>query len=402
LGILAAACVAALPLRHEATAADWPRWRGPKGDGISEERDWSPAQLLPAPKVLWKTNVGAGYSACTTSGTFLFTMGNDGKQDTVWCLDAATGAEVWRFSYDCGAGSYAGPRAAPVVDGGLLYTLSREGHLFCLDARSGAVKWQKNLQSDFKANNIGWGFSGSPCVDGRLLLINAGVRGVALDKATGAVVWSTAPGAGGYATPVPYTAAGGRRCAVVFGQKKVYGVDLKDGAELWSHPWETAHDVNAADPIVLGNKVFISSGYNKGCALLAVGTGAGVRVEWQSAVVRSHFSSPVLLDGYLYGIDGNAGKGDLVCIEFRTGTEKWRHNSGFGSLVAADGKLIVLNEAGDLLVARATPAAFEGLASAKGVLGRTCWTMPVLGGGRLYLRNDKGDLVCLDLGKPRP
>lgn len=382
--------------------ADWPRWRGPKGSGISTEKDWSPKALLPAPTVAWKTNVGAGYAAVSVKDKLLYTLGNVDGKDTVVCLKADTGEPVWKHEYACAPGSYPGPRATPLVDDGLVYTLSREGHLFCLDAKTGAVKWQKNLVSDLQATNIGWGFSGSPCLDGKLLLINAGIRGIALDKATGDVVWSTAPGAGGYATPIPYQTDGGKRCAVVFGQKKVYGVDLKDGAELWSSGWETSYDVNAADPIVAGNRVFITSGYGKGCALLEVGAAKGARLEWQNQALRSHFSSAVLLDGHLYGIDGNAGKGDLVCLEFKTGAEKWRKSTGFGSLVVADGKLIVLTENGGLLIADASPADYRELAAAKGVLGKTCWTMPVLCDGRLYCRNEKGDLVCLDLRKPQP
>ena len=326
-------------------------------------------------------------------------MGNKDKVDSVFCLNATTGDEIWHYSYPCGPGSTCfGPRATPTVDGNAVYTVSLEGHLFCLDAKSGTVKWEKNLISDLHAKNIGWGFSGSAVTDGNLLLVNAGLYGAALDKATGTPVWSSpADSMGGYSTPVVFT-CDGKACLAVFGQKAVYAVDLKSGKEMWSYKWETGFDVNAADPIVVKDRMFISSGYDRGCTLLEF-TAASVKAAWENKSMRSHFNSCVVLNGFLYGIDGNNGKGDLVCLDFATGQERWRSKIGFGSVTAADGKLIVLNEAGDLFVAQAVPEGYKELASAKGVLPRTCWTVPVLANGRLYCRNEKGDLVCLDVGK---
>ena len=396
--ISALAVVLGCFLAGAAGAADWPAWRGPDGTGVSKETAWDATALDAGPKVLWKLNVGPGYSTVSVTGDQLFTMGNRNNEDTVFCLAAANGRVQWKYTYACPTGSsYPGPRATPVCDDGKLYTVSREGHVFCLSAADGTVKWQKQLTGELQAKNLTWGFASSVRISGKMALINANSAGVALNKDTGELVWTSVPGIGNYSVPVVHK-IGGRPTVLLFAQKAFVGVDLSTGKELWSWPWEVSYDINAADPVPTGDRVFISSGYNKGSALLDV-SGAKPQVVWQNTSLRNQFSSSVLLEGYLYGIDGNVGKGDLVCLDLATGKEQWRQNLGFGSLIAAGGKLIVLNEAGDLFVVQAKPDGFAQLSAAKSVLGRTCWTAPVLSNGRLYLRNDKGDLVCLNLVK---
>jgi outer membrane protein assembly factor BamB len=394
-----AACAAVVTwsvLMSVAPAADWPKWRGPDGNGISSETNWSPAAVQTTAKVLWKASVGAGYSAPTVRGQSVYVMGNKNNRDIVWCLSAATGQPVWTKEYDCKAESYPGPRASPTIDGDCVYTFSRDGQAFCLDAATGAVKWSRNLQAECKAEAPRWGFAASVAIEGDLAIYNAGAHGAALNKLTGATVWSS-PGTGGYSTPV-FFADGGRRCAAVFGEKGIYAVDVKTGEALWSYPWVTSYDINAADPLIVGRNVLITSGYGNGCALLDVSSGKA-QLVWQNKAISSQFSSLVLLDGYVYGVDGNVGKGGLTCLDLKTGASKWRKDLGFGSLIAANGKLIVLNEAGDLFIVDAAPGGYNQLACAQRVLGRTCWTAPVLSNGHLYCRNEKGDFVCIDLGQ---
>ncbi len=388
--------VTSLGLVANAADTDWPRWRGANGDGISTATDWNVA-AVDKPNVLWRGNVGAGYSAASVKGERLYIMGHREKQDVVSCLKTTDGTEVWKHSYDCQPAQYPGPRATPVIDGDVVYTVSNQGHVFCLDAKTGTVKWQQDLTKAMKAELPQWGIAGSAVVHGKMLLINAGAYGVALDKATGNLVWSSGAGKGGYASPVVFK-AGDTDVAAVFGQKAIYGVNAETGEKLWSYPWETSWDVNAPDPVISDGQVFITSGYGKGCALLKIAAGQAKPV-WQNTALAAHFSSPVLIDGYLYGMDGNTGRGGLVCLDVKNGDVKWKQALGFGSLIAVAGKLIVLTETGDLFVAAAKPDAYQQLAAAKGVIGRTCWTSPVLAHGQLYLRNEKGDLVCLDVKK---
>jgi outer membrane protein assembly factor BamB len=382
-----------------ARGEDWPAWRGADGSGISKEKAWNP-KALEGVKAKWRVDLGEGYSAVAVQGERVYTMGNDKDQDIVYCLAADTGKELWRHAYACPKGSYAGPRATPLVDDGCVYTFSREGNVFCLDAADGKIKWQRSVMENPGAKNIKWGLTSSPRAAGKLLLLNAGKSGLALNKADGAVVWSSGEGPGAYAAAVVFK-AGGTECVAVFGEKAIYGAQLADGKVLWSYPWETSYDVNAADPIVDGSEVFIASGYGKGCALLQIEGGEAKKV-WQNELLRAHFSSAVLIGGHIYGMDGNAGGGSLRCIEWKTGAEKWSKELGFGSLMAADGKLIVLNESGRLFVAEASTAGYAELAQcevatppAKG----KWWTMPVLANGTIYCRNSDGTLVALPVGK---
>ncbi len=331
------------------------------------------------------------------TGQRLYTMGNANNTDTVYCLNADTGRKVWAYSYPCGQGSYPGPRATPTVDGDSIYTLSREGHLFCLDAENGKVKWARDLVRDFGANPPTWDFAGSPVVFGDMLVLNAGEKGMALDKATGERLWGAGGGPGGYATPV-LAQLSGKAAAVLFGRDAVRGVELSRGSVLWSFPWRTDSDVNAADPLVLGNAVFVASAYGRGCALYDVSSGRP-ELLWKSSAFQTHFSSFVHLDGFIYGIDGDArmfGFGTLRCLDAKTGREAWSSRLGFGSLIAVGGRLIVLNAAGMIVTAEATPAAYKEIA--RGPLPRSqYWTPPAFAGGKLYVRNLKGDLFAIDM-----
>ena len=220
-----------------------------------------------------------------------------------------------------------------------------------------------------------------------------------MDKATGKKVWGGDPGVCGYASPVPFK-QGGKTAIAIFAQKELLALSPATGQVLWSFPWQTAHDVNAADPLRVGNNhLFISSGYGRGCAMLDL-TGNTPKLAWENKNISNHFSSSIATDGFVYGIDGNAGRGQLKCLDATDGTVKWAHNTGFASILAANRKLIILNESGQLMIAELAPDAYRELYSAQTPLTKTCWTMPVLANGLLYCRNDKGTLVCIDLRQP--
>jgi len=258
-------------------ASDWSRWRGPEGTGVSTEKGWKP-QALPAAKVKWKASLGKGHSCLAVTEKRLYTMGNPGNTDIVYCLDTATGMEIWKYPYPCNQGNFEGPRATPVVDGEFVYTLSREGLALCLEAATGKVKWQKNLIKDFSASNITWGFAGSPLIVDKAVVYNARASGLALDKLTGEKIWEGGGGQCGYAAPVRFTHKG-KEALAFFSFKDVVVVDAQTGEKLASHPWETQYDVNAADPVYFDGKLFISSGYERGCTLLDL-SGKNVKQLW--------------------------------------------------------------------------------------------------------------------------
>jgi outer membrane protein assembly factor BamB len=381
------------------SGADWPWWRGPERNGISRERGWSAQWPGGGPKVLWKASVGVGFSSLAVSGGRVFTLGYANNADTVWCLDEKTGAVRWKFSYPAklDANFYeGGPSATPTVAGEQVYTLSKRGVLLCLEAATGRLVWSNNVMETLQAEKPTWGFAGSVVVDGDLCLLNAGSSGAAFEKETGKLRWFSGTDAAGYSTPVPFDLNGERVMALCLKQD-IALVRVRDGHVLWRHPWKTEWDVNAADPILTDGRLFISSGYNHGGALLDI-RGETPRVLWENKNMRNHFNPCVLLDGYLYGIDGDANRPDtgLKCVSLADGSARWGQKTGMGGLIAADGKLIVMSEKGELIVAAASPEGFKPLARAQ-VLGGKCWTTPVLANGKIYCRNAQGNVVCLDV-----
>jgi outer membrane protein assembly factor BamB len=378
---------------------DWPRWRGPELNGISKEKNWSVSWPAEGPKQIWKRNVGIGFSSMAVAQGRVFTLGNKEETDTVYAFDAETGKEIWKHSYACALDPIyyeGGPGSTPTVDGPRVYTLSKRGHLFCFEAATGQIVWQKNLMEELRVAKPRWGFAGSPLIEEERIVLNLGGAGTATEKATGKVLWKSDTNAAGYATPIPYT-MGGERCVAIFSGNGVVGIRVKDGAERWRYPWEERWSLNAADPLLIGDKLFVSS-FGRGCVMLKL-TSSAPSVMWQNKNLAHHFNCGVHLDGFIYGIHGNTDEPlkDLRCIDAATGEVKWKETGfGLGSIMAADGKLIVLSERGELAIAPASSAAFKPIARAQ-VLGGKCWTVPVLANGRLYCRNAEGTLVCLDV-----
>ena len=381
-----------------ANAADWPNWRGPDHNGISSETGWLTAWPEAGPKVLWKAEVGTGFASISVSNGRAYTMGNTKNTDVLYCLDAETGAEIWKKSYPCrlfAESHEGGPCATPTVEGGAVYTFSKNGDAIRFDAATGQVAWHKNLVKELGLKPPTWYFAGSALLVGDLVILNAGTYGVALNKADGSLVWQSGKGPGGYATAVPLGQAG--RCVVMPVCREVVALNPQTGKVLWKIPWRTSYDINAADVIVSGDTILVSSGYDEGCALYKTDAGT-VTAMWKNKSMCNQVNSSVLWKGYLYGFDGQVNGGaTLACLDFQTGKKVWSQGGlGTGSLMLADGKLIILGEKGKLVIAEASPDGFKQLASAQILMGK-CWTVPVLANGRIYARNADGRLVCVDV-----
>ena len=387
-----------------ASATDWPQWRGPENNGITRETHFS-IQAIATPKVLWKANVGAGYSAVAVAGGRAFTAGWADGKDHIRCLDAATGKELWTHSYASPKFDKfhpGGTGSTPTIHDGRVYYASKQGDLFCLDAGSGKVQWHKVLTRDLGASVPTWGFSGSPIVEGQAVIVDAGVI-AAFDRRSGKEIWRSEAMPAGYSTPVAFD-HDGRRLVAAFTGETLVVLNAADGKIIARFPWKTQYDVNAATPIVSGDRIFISSGYGRGAALLRL-NGSTLEKVWENTEMKNQMNPSVLIDGLLYGFDGNTRQPQarLACVEFDTGKARWgQPGLGAGALIAAvpkdspgDAHLIAMSERGELVLVAADPSGYKELARSQ-VLGGTCWTVPVVSNGRIYCRNDRGDLVCLD------
>ncbi len=383
--------------------ASWSQWRGPGRTGVSGETGIAPRWPETGPKELWRRPLGQGFSAIIVDAGRLYTQYGAGGDAFLAGLSAADGSEIWKVrtgaNFKDGYGN--GPRATPTLEAGVLYALSSSGDLLAVRASDGAVLWQHDLREAFGARPPRWGLSGSPLIEGDLLIVNPGGdegRSIlALDKTTGELRWSARDDRAGYAAPVAMTLAGVRQILVFVGDK-IVSLDPASGETFWELGWKTDWGVNASTPILLdGDRVFLSTGYERGAIMLKVSkTGDGVAAEelWRNREMRNKFSSSVLYGGMLYGFD----EGTLKCVDPADGTTRWRQRGlGHGSLFAADGKLIALSDRGKLVLLEATPEGYGELGTVEAFKSKT-WTVPTLAGGRLYLRDEK-EIVAFDISK---
>lgn len=390
--------IMAIYMGGAAYASDWAQFLGPTADSISPEKVANKNWNANPPKMLWKTAMSDdGYAGPSIAGGKVFIIDHIGAQSVIKALELTTGKEVWKFSYpDAEKPNYGFDRSTPVINKGRVYVLSRFGRVFCLNARDGRQIWSRDIKADFGGKLPIWEYSMSPLIDGNKVILCPGGMGaavVALDKTTGKTIWQ---GGGndqpGYATPQIAT-INGQKQYVVFTGVSVIGVDTADGALLWRYLWKTAYDVNGASVIVSGDTVFLTSSEGTGCALLQI-TGGKVDPIWASKEMQCLFSSPVLVNGNIYGI----GKpGDLMCLDPKTGKSSWRQPGfEYGSLIAVDGILIVLSGAtGSLHMVKITPAGYQELGKFI-PLGGQSWTAPILSNGNLIIRN-KTMLACFSL-----
>lgn len=392
-------CVALLSF--VTAAADWPNWRGPQHDGMSRETDWQPNLN----KKAWEAEIGIGFASVAVANGRLFALGHNGKKkgglETLSCFDADTGKLLWTDTYGQDLLSRlheGGPAATPAVDGDRVYSIGKAGRLTCLKVADGTRIWQANLLTLGGQKKVHeWGFSASPLVIGDLLYVEAGPT-LALNKMNGSVLWQGKSYTPAYSSPA-YFERKGRGLLATLKTEGLELLDAQDGSAFAFQEWKTSFATNATTPLIVGDQLFISTGYNRGCSLFDIGEGTLTPV-YQHRKFSNHMANSVLIDGHVYGFDGNAHFGPetiFVCMRLSDGEIIWRHRGlHCGTVTAADGKLIVLSEKGELNIAPASTDGFEPIAT-QPVLSGKCWTVPVLANGRIYCRNAAGTLVCLDL-----
>lgn len=399
-------------------AADWPQYRGPSHDGKSPEKiltRWS----ADGPRLVWKTPTSTGFSSFAVGGGRAFTLVTreiEGvRREVCLALDAATGNELWASplgpaKYNGGGDDGTkenrggdGPRSTPAFDSGRVYVLDARQDLSCLDAETGRRIWNRDLAKEHGASNITWQNAASPVVDGNLVLVAGGGPGQALlgiDKRDGRVVWKGEDDKMTHATPTVATLLGVRQ-VIFFTQKGLVAVAPGTGEVLWRHPFRF-NVSTAASPVVGGDIVYCSAGYGVGASAVRISREGG---RWTATelwtkpnALMNHWSTPVHHEGYLYGIFGfkEYGRAPLMCVELATGAEVWRQDGfGPGNVILADGHVLALGDAGQLVLVEASPKAYREVARIDRIDGK-CWSTPALSGGRIFARSTR-EAVCLDV-----
>jgi outer membrane protein assembly factor BamB len=400
---------------------DYPGFLGSDRLGVVRNvnlaRDW---QANP-PKELWRKPVGLGWSAFAIKGRLAVTQEQRGAQEAVVCYDLLDGQELWvhvdeaHFREAIGGN---GPRATPTISGGRVFALGAEGMLNCLDAATGKLVWGVNILTDATAGNITWGMSGSPLVFDDLVVVNpGGLKGasvVAYDRTTGKSVWRSGSGQAAYSSPLLTTVCGLRQILVFNGPGiEAYAVD---GAPLWSFGWVTngSQMINVSQPLVLAGdgaqqRVFISSGYSKGCALLEISRqkpesatdsepkptdSFNVKEVWSNRQLKAKFTNTVERNGFVYGLDEKI----LCCMELATGEKKWKERAGqydYGQIILVGDDILVQAESGEVALVEATPERFHEWTRFQPLTNKT-WNNPALAGRYLLVRNDR-EAACYEL-----
>lgn len=386
-------------------AADWPQFLGPNRSGISPEADL-PDHFPGAPKVIWKKDVGQGFSGPVVASGKLILFHRLGDNETVECLDARTGKGLWTSAYPThyqdDFGFDEGPRATPTIADAKVYTFGAEGMLSCWDFASGKRLWQIDTKDQFTAPKGFFGLACSPLVEGDAVIVNiGGGKGagiVAFDKSSGKLLWKATDDEASYSSPIAAT-FNGKRYILVFDREGLVALSPTDGKVFFNFHWRSHSNesVNAATPLVIGDDVFISASYGTGAALLHFRE-SGPEVLWSGdEILSNHYATSVYHDGFLYGYDGRQESGpNLRCVDARTGKVRWsQDNFGAGTLIAAGDKLLILTEKGELILAPASPDGYKPLSHAQ-ILPFNCRAYPALADGLYYARS-KDKLVCVDL-----
>ena len=400
--VLCGLLVASLPVATQ-PATEWFQWRGPNRDGISTETGLLKSWPQNGPPLAWKAaGAGTGYSSFSSSEGRLYTLGARANTEYVVALDHATGKKLWeqangrRFENDRGDG----PRSTPTVDGDRLYVLGGSGDLTCLEAATGRRVWSVNLVQKFGGVNPYWGYSESPLIVGDRILVNAGGNRasiVAVSKAGGQTLWQQHSDEAGYSSPM-LLRTGSLSQVVFFTASRVLAVDPRDGRLLWSYPKVANSTANIATPIVRGTRVFVSSDYGTGGALLdvrAAGNIASASEVYFTRDMRNHHATSVVIGDYLYGFSSSI----LTSIRFDSGQPAWRDRSvGKGSLIYADDRLYLYSLEGVVGLAEASHAGYRehGRFRVPALSGQPTYPDPVVSRGLLIVR-DQDNVFAYDV-----
>ena len=404
-------------------AEDWPQYRGANQNGVSTElirTNWNEEP----PRLVWSIPIDPALSSLAISGRRVFTQVRRllRNQATEFCiaLDADTGAELWATPVDTafypneGVGTDDGPRTTPSVDGQRVFVLTSYLRLFCLDAATGQEIWSKNLVTEFGSNLIAWQNAASPLLVGDLVILNSNAANQCLmgfRKLDGSLAWKGQNDHLTHASPVTATIRGVQQ-VIFFAQSGLVSVVPETGAVLWRFPLNYNGVSVAASPVVSGDLVYCSRAYpsslssaRAGAVLVSVTNVANAfsatQVWYRTNQLMNHWGTPVHYQGHLYGVYGQFSDLTFKCVELATGTVKWTGPwFGYGSVLVANGKILALNEIGELVLVEPNPAAYSEVARFRPFSAKS-WNTPAISNGRIYVRGTTA-AACVDVAPVPP
>jgi outer membrane protein assembly factor BamB len=395
------ALVAAVPL----VAADWPQFLGPDRNGIYRGPELSDKWPASGPRVVWRKPIGGGLAGPVVALNRLILFHRVDNSEVVESFDARTGAAQWRHGYPTtykdDFGFDEGPRAVPVVADGVVFTFGAEGRLLAIDLATGKPVWNVDVMKQFGVPKGFFGAAGSPLIEGGRVIANVGGKNagiVAFDAKTGKVLWTATSHAASYSSGVAATILG-QRYAVFLTREGLVGLDPATGDVRFQRPWRArqAASVNAATPIVVGNSIFISAEYGPGAGVLQFDGTKLVDVWLSNDILSNHYATSVYHERRLFGFHGRQEFGPVFrAVDMESGKVLWSTaRFGAGTVTLTGNRLLIARETGELILAAASPAAFQPIATAQ-VLRPTVRAYPAIADGLVYLRNDD-TLICLDL-----
>ena len=396
----------------ELSGSDWPYLLGPTHDAVyagpALVEHWPPA----GPHVLWKLDVGEGYSSPVVAEGRLIQCHRLEDQLNVDCLDPKTGVRHWTFKHGMnfrdGAFFDHGPRPTPAIQNGKVYVHNTDGYLVCLDLKSGAKVWSRQVKAEFKSSATWHGCVASPLLtDQSLILPVGGTNGggiVAFARDDGRTLWQVTNEKASASTPVLKNIDGKPELIIVT-REALHGLDPLSGKEFWRVPTrkQSSGNVYAASPVVLDDTIFLSGWYKLGAMLVRVKSDQAETLWQRDDAISSHYASTLVQDGYAYGFHGHAwesGGPNLRCIELATGKVMWQEPKlGSGTVIRAGDQFIILSDTGELQLATATPKEFK-IRSRAQIVGRPTRSYPAIADGLAYIKGPR-QLVCVDL-RPNP
>ena len=396
----------------------WLQWGGPQRNFVLSSPPLASTWPSSGPRKLWERGLGEGHSSVLADGNRLYTMYRHAgllsmlwrtQSETIAAMDAGTGKTLWEHTYDSSTGDLdleygAGPHSTPLIVGNTLFAVGSRTELFALDKSSGKVIWQHNLVNEFGAPQADRGFAPSPIAYRDTIILPAGAKGgavMAFNQRTGALAWKSGDYSTAPASPI-LISVGGQDQLVVTGADEMLGVDPSNGTILWRHPHKTQWGLNISTPVWADdNLLFVSAAYNNGARLLKLTQSAGkttVEEQWFQNRMKTHIGTVIRLGDFYVGSNGDFGPCPTVGVDVKTGTVLWQNREfARSTFLHADGKLIILDEDGNLGLAAPTRQGLNVLARAS-VLSNKAWTVPTLAGTRLYVR-DRAKMLAFELGR---